>query len=188
MLRVRVPRSRPYLSLTFLIPLALVAALQAGCGSGNSDSGKKLSPGTSASLQGTLDRVEQDFHAGNCTAAAQEAASLRQRVESLTQGSRRTRNALASSSARLETLIADQCEPTNGPTTNDQGTTGTTGDQGTSGDQGATGDQGKKPKKEKPPKEQKKTPPGQAEGGPPGQQGNGGGAGLPGESNQNGGD
>jgi len=182
MLRVRVPRSRPYLSLTFLIPLALVAALQAGCGSGNSDSGKKLSPGTSASLQGTLDRVEQDFHAGNCTAAAQEAASLRQRVESLTQGSRRTRSALASSSARLETLIADQCEPTNGPATNDQGTTGTTGDQG------ATGDQGKKPKKEKPPKEQKKTPPGQAEGGPPGQQGNGGGAGLPGESNQNGGD
>jgi hypothetical protein len=185
MLRVRVPRSRPYLSLTFLIPLALVAALQAGCGSGNSDSGKKLSPGTSASLQGTLDRVEQDFHAGNCTAAAQGAASLRQRVESLTQGSRRTRRALASSSARLETLIADQCQPTSAPTTQDQGTSGETG---ATGEQGTTGDQGKKPKNEKPPKEQKKTPPGQSEGGPPGQQGNGGGAGLPGESNQNGGD
>jgi hypothetical protein len=183
MLRVRALRSRPHLSLTFLIPLALVAALQAGCGSGDSNSGEKLSPGTSASLQGSLNRVEQDFHAGNCTAAAQEAASLRQRVESLTQGSRRARRALASSSARLESLIADQCRPaTTTPTTEDQGTTGATGDQGT------TGKQGKKPKKEKKPKGQETTPPGQDEGGPPGQQGNGGGAGLPGESNPNGGD
>lgn len=188
MLDVRALRPRPRLSLTFVTLLPLVVALLlGGCGGGDSGSGRKLSRGTSASLQGTLDRVEQDFHSGDCTAAAQDAANLRQRAEALSQGSRRLRRALAASSARLETLVADQCQPaTTTPAVEPNGTTGTTGEQGATGQHDA---KGKKPKKEKPkpPKKPKETSPGPGEGGAPGQQGNGGGAGLPGESNPNGG-
>jgi hypothetical protein len=182
MLDVRALRLRPHLSLTFVTALTLAAAILGGCGSDNSGSGRKLSRATSASLQGTLDKVQADVGAGNCSEAAQEAANLRQQIDALPRAGRSLRRALASSAARLESLVADQCKPVSTtPTVESKGATGTTGEQGTSGEQ-----KGKKEKKPKPPKKPKGQP-GQDEGGLPGQQGDGGGAGLPGESNPDGG-
>ena len=184
MLDVRALRSRPHPSLMFVTALAFAAALFGGCGNGDSGSGRKLSPATSASLAGTLDKVQADVSAGNCTAAGQDAANLRQQIDSLSRGGRSLRSALASSAEHLQSLVSAQCKPVSTtPTVESQGSTGTTGATGTTGEQNGNG----KKKGQKKQSKQPKTPPGQGDGGPPGQSGNGGGAGLPGESHQNGG-
>ena len=181
MLDVRALRLRPHLSLTFVTALALAAAILGGCGGDSSGSGRKLSPATSASLEGTLDKLQADVSAGNCTDAAQEAATLRQQIDAVPRAGRALRRALASSAARLESLVADQCKPTSTtPPAESQGSTGATGEKGTTGEQNGEG------KKEKKPKQPKKEKQGQNDGGPPRPEGGGGGSGPLDETNPDG--
>ena len=180
---LRALRSRPHPGL--IAVLALAAVLGGGCG--NDDSGgPKLSRSTAASLRGTLDQVQEDVASHNCTAAAQQAATLRQQVDGLGRVRRSIRRALASSASRLQALVADQCQSSTTTTDSQPATEGASGASGASGTTGETspGDKGKGKKNEKP----KKPKPGKNEGGPPTQQGDGGGAGLPGETGNNGGD
>jgi hypothetical protein len=178
MLDVRSLRTRPH--LTFLTVLAVTAALFAGCG--QDSGGRKLSRESAVSLRATLDQIQQDVSAGDCTTANQEVGTLRQKVDSLSSVDRGLRRALVSSTDRLRTLVADQCETaTPAPAAPQTPETGTT-------------DQQKPPGKDKNKKDKQKTkdkgnqPPGLDGQTPPGQQNDGGGAGLPGESNPGGGD
>jgi hypothetical protein len=152
------------------------AALAAGCG-GN-DSGDKLSKARAASLQVTLNRVEQDVSAGDCTSADQQAGTLRGQIGSLRRVSRELRSALKSSAARLQSLVEEQCKASAPPVV-PQPETGATGNA-------EPKEKGKKkghPKKEKgnkdegPPNEQPV----------PDQQGGGGTGGSGGETNLGGG-
>jgi hypothetical protein len=179
MLDVRALRSRS--NWTAVTALALAAALLGGCGNDSSGGGRKLTRATAASLQGTLDKVEQNVNARNCAEASQQADALRQEVAALSRVSGDLQRALEASAARLQSLVTDQCPSTTTTTTETQlPSTGTT-------DEGTTGQQGKKkgPKEKKAKKNEQ--PPGQTEQSPPNGQGNGGGAALPGESNPNGG-
>jgi hypothetical protein len=187
MLDVRASRPRPHLTQVTALALAAVlaaagAALAVGCGGNDSGSGRKLSQAKAASLQATLDQVEQDVSARDCTSAGQETGTLREQIGSLKRVSRELRSALEASAARLQSLVENQCAATPAPAVEPQGETGATG---------ATGEAGPKAngKKKGHPKEKKakdKVPPGEQL--PPDQQGNGGGAGLPGESHSGGGD
>jgi hypothetical protein len=174
------------LRLRFWPFLALAAILAFAAGCGDSKHGKLLSASQASELRGTLSQVQQDVAADNCTGAKEQVAALEQQIDGIKRLDGNLRSALRSSTRRLDTLVSDKCQPAT--TTTPTETAPTTPDKGTTGATGTTGQQGKKPKKEKPPKEKppKKTPPGQDENGPPAQQGGGGGAGLPGESNSNG--
>jgi hypothetical protein len=123
--------------------------LLAACG--DEGSKKELSNGTASSLRSTLDEVEQRVGDQDCSGASQVAASFRSKVEALPSSvDGDLRRALASSADRLESLIADQCqpaavqEPSVGTTSEEQATPPADANQ-----QGK-GKKDKKPKKEKP--------------------------------------
>ena len=159
------------------------ACLIAACG-GDSGGGRLLSSGQASDLSSTLSKVEQDVADGDCTAADQEVSTLQSQLDSISRLDRSLRQSLRASVRRLETLVSNSCDttttapPETTPTTPDEGPTGATGTTGSEGDQEPPPDE-KKPKKDKP----NKGKDGQT---PPGQQNEGGGAGLPGESNSNG--
>jgi hypothetical protein len=181
------PRTRK--RLVPLTAIALVGAIAAGCGSDDSGGGRKLSSADATDLRSTLDAVEHDVDAQDCSSADDQAGTLRGQAESLTGVSRSLRRALVASASRLESLVASQCEATPAPTTTQPegttGETGATGETGTTGEQNGNGDGKKKgQKKEKPPKENKPAP---DEGTPPGDENGGGGLAVPGESTPNGG-
>jgi hypothetical protein len=184
MLDVRASRSRSHLRPVTALALAAVlatagAALSAGCGGNDSGGGRKLSQAKAASLQATLDQIEQDVGAGDCTSADQQAGTLRQQIGSLERVSRSLRSALEASTARLQSLVENQCKAAPAPAAEPQGATGATGEAGPP-EKGKKKDHQKKEKKAK-----GEGPPGEQL--PPGQQGNGGASGLSGESNQGGG-
>jgi hypothetical protein len=167
----------------------LVAGLVAGaclivaCGS-ESGGGRLLSAEQASDLRSTLTKVEQDVADRDCTGAAQEVSTLQSQLDSISRLDRSLRRSLRASVRRLETLVSDACDTTTAaptettPTTPDEGPTGTTGTTGSEGDEEPPPDE-EKPKKDKPNKGED----GQT---PPGQENQGGGAGLPGESNSNG--
>jgi hypothetical protein len=176
-----VPASRLRRQRGPLLVLAAVAVLAAGCGS-DSGGGRLLSRQQASELRGTLNQVQQDVEAKNCTGAEEQATALQDQIDSIRRLDGGLRRALRASARRLDTLVNDTCQSTTTtptettPTTPDEGATGATGATGTEGDQKKP----KKPKKEKPPKDES-TPPGQDGQSAPGGSGGGGGAGLPGE-------
>jgi hypothetical protein len=178
----RPPASRLRRQLVPLLALAAVCLLATACGS-SSSSGKLLSQRQAGQLRASLNRVEQDVASKDCTGAEQEVGALQEQIDSINRLDRNLRSSLRSSVRRLETLVSDSCvAPTPAPTE----TTPTTPDTGTTGATGATGEEGKKEKKPKKEKPKDVKPPGKDGQTPPGPQSEGGGAGVPGESNPNG--
>jgi hypothetical protein len=173
----RVPASRLRRQLGPLLALAAVCLLATACGS-SSSSGKLLSQRQAGQLRASLNRVEQDVASKDCTGAEQEVGALQEQIDSINRLDRNLRSSLRSSVRRLETLVSDSCVATTTPPTE---TTPTTPDTGTTGATGATGEEGKKEKKPKKEKPKDVTPPGQDGQAPSGNQGEGGGAGVPGE-------
>jgi hypothetical protein len=170
--------SRSRLRRSSLLALVAAATIPLGCGSDSG--GRLLSQKQAGELRGTLSAVEQDVAAKDCTSAADEVSTLQSEIDGIRRLDRDLRSALRASVRRLETLVEDKCQTA--PSQTQTQTTPTTPQEGTTGTTGATGPGGpkdKKPKKEKPPK----TPPGQGEQGPSDKKGEGGGAGVPGESN-----
>jgi outer membrane murein-binding lipoprotein Lpp len=146
-----------------LIAAALVPAvlLLAACG-GNDSSKKELTSATASSLQSKLDQVQQSVDSQDCSGAAQEVAALRQEVQGLpSRVDGKLRDALDSSARRLETLVADQCQPDT--TTTEQPAVGTTSEstpQPENGKDQAPGHaKDKNGKKQKEPKPGKDEPP-----------------------------
>ena len=132
--------------------LVAVAALLGACGDDGSK--QELSSRTAASLRSTLDEVERMVDTGACTGAAEQASSLRSKVEALPDRvDRDLRRALESSAARLESLVAEQCTPaTQAPAP--EAPSGTTSQDGVQEPQ-TNQDQSGKPKKDKQPKKEK---------------------------------
>jgi hypothetical protein len=155
--------------------LAAVCFLAAGCGGGSS-SGTLLSQRQASELRASLNQVERDVAAKDCSSAGQRIATLQQQIDSIGRLDRNLRSSLRSSVRRLQTLVSQSCQSTG---TTQTGTTGTTGDTGASGATGPTTDGKNKVKKPKKPKTGT-TGPGQ---GNQNQGNGGGGAGVPGESN-----
>jgi hypothetical protein len=166
MLDVRALRLRPH--LTLLTVLCLVAGVLAGCGD-DSSGGPKLASATADSLEASLDRIEQDVGSRDCSGASQQADTLHQQVESLSHVNRRLRRALERSTARLASLIADQCEPAAQAPTEPQATTGASGP---TGEEGENKDKGNKKEKKPKPSEDQTNPDEQV---PPDTQDGGGG-------------
>jgi hypothetical protein len=167
-----------------LLLLAGACLLALGCGGNSDGGGRVLSRAQASDLLGTLSKVEQDITDRNCTSASEQVATLQSQLDSISRLERSLRRSLRSSARRLETLVRSACDtsteaPTETtPTTPETGPTGETGTTGAQGDEQPPPEQGQP--KEKQPKEKKN---GKV---PPGQQNQGGGAGLPGESNSNG--
>jgi hypothetical protein len=122
---------------------ALALAVLSSCGE---DSKTGLSQQRASDLRSSLDQVETRVNDGNCTGAAEQAATFRQQVDSLpSRVDRDLRDALERSATRLETLVAEQCEaqpaepPAQEPTVTDEN----------SGDQQGKGKKDKKPKEQK---------------------------------------
>jgi hypothetical protein len=164
-------------------PLLLLALclLAAGCGSSTSN-GKLLSGREASDLRASLTQVEQDVAAKDCTGATDQINKLEQQIDAINRLDGGLRSSLRSSVRRLQTLVSDACQTTASSQSQTNPDTGTTGATGATGTAGTEGKKEKKPKQEKPPKENG-TPPGQGGQTPPGQQDGGGGAGVPGESN-----
>jgi hypothetical protein len=129
--------------------LALAVGFLSSCGE---DSKTGLSPQRASNLRSSLDQVETRVNDGDCSGAAEQAATFRQRVDSLpSQVDRDLRDALERSATRLETLVAEQCEaPPAAPVEEPQTQEPTRTDED-------SGDQQGKDKKDKKPKEQKGT-------------------------------
>jgi hypothetical protein len=128
--------------------LALAACLASGCGK---DSNAGLSQQRASNLRSSLDQVEARVTDGDCTGAAAQAAAFRARVASLpNRVDRDLRDALERSATRLESLVADQCQPA--ATTTEQAPA--QAPNVTDENRGQQKDKGKKAKK---PKQQKGT-------------------------------
>lgn len=169
------PTRRRRRTLGAAAALALAVGFISSCGD---DSNTGLSQERASNLRSSLDQVETRVKDRDCTGAGQQATTFRQQVDSLpSRVDRDLRDALELSATRLESLVADQCEPapvapveepqTQAPTTTDE----------TGGDQQGNGKKDKKPKK---PKDDQ--PPDTGVTGPEGSTGvtGDGGAGVPG--------
>jgi hypothetical protein len=104
------------LALRAALALLLVAALLlAGCGGGSDDS-RLLTPSRAASLRATLNEVERNFNSGECSVAAEQAATLKSRISSLpARVDGKIRRALLASAERLGTLVQDRCQEASTP-------------------------------------------------------------------------
>jgi hypothetical protein len=139
------PTRRRRRALGAAVALVLAAGFVSSCG-GDSNTG--LSQQRASNLRSSLDQVETRVNDRDCTGAPDHPPTFRRQVDSLpSRVDRDLRNALERSATRLETLVADQCEPaaaveepqTQAPTTTDE----------TGGDQQGNGKKDKKPKKPK---------------------------------------
>jgi hypothetical protein len=150
-----------------MLGVAAALALAVGFASCGDDSNTGLSQERASNLQSSLGRVETRVDDRDCTGASEQASTFRQQVDSLpARVDRDLRDALERSATRLESLVADQCEPaapveepqTQEPTVTDENQEdkqdkgkkdkkpkkpeGTTGQEGTTGVTGATGQEG----------------------------------------------
>ena len=185
----RVRASRLWLRLVAPLVLAAASLLASGCG-GDSDGGRLLSKEQAGNLLSTLTQVEQNVTERDCTGATEQVATLDSQVDAIARLGRTLRRSLRASVRRLETLVSDACEPAAAPPE----TTPTTPEPGTTGEEGEEpppdvkqkAEEEKRKEEEAKRKEEEK----QKEGTGNefrGQGGQGGGAGLPGESDPNGG-
>ena len=136
--------------------LALAACLLPSCGE---DSSTGLSQQRASTLRSTLDGVEARVSRSDCGGASEQASAFRSEVESLpARVDGDLRDALEGSAARLESLVARECEsqpaapveepPAEAPPATDQN----------AGDRQGQGGKDKKPKKQKPKDEQQPPP------------------------------
>jgi hypothetical protein len=139
------PTRRRRRTLGAAAALALAVGFVSSCGD---DSKSGLSQQRASNLRSSLDQVETRVKDRDCTGASEQAATFRQQVDSLpSRVDRDLRDALERSATRLESLVADQCEPQPAapveepqePTVTDEN----------SGNQQDKGKQDKKPKKQK---------------------------------------
>lgn len=99
-----------------IVPLLLVvlplAAGLAACGDEKPDRKALLSSSKAAELRSTLDGIEQMVKDGDCEGAGGATLALRQQVNALPASvDASLRDALGDGANRLETLVADRCEP-----------------------------------------------------------------------------
>jgi hypothetical protein len=178
--------SRLWLRKVALLLLAGACLLPLACGGDSDGGGRLLSQEQAGDLLGTLRQVEQDVANRDCAGASEQVATLESQIGAIARLQRSLRRSLRASVRRLETLVASACEPVTETPTETTPTTTEPDPTGPTGESGNEGDEEQPPEEEKPNenKGQGQGPDGQ---GPPGQQDEGGGAGLPGESNSNGG-
>jgi hypothetical protein len=158
----------------------VLASLASACGD---DSNAGLSQQRASNLRSTLDQVEARVQDRDCTGAAQQADALREQVDALpSRVDRDLRVALERSSERLESLVADQCEPETAPAVEAPPAEETPAPDPNSGDQQDQGKKDKKPKKEKQPADEQPPPDtgGTGQEGSTGVTGQDGGTSLPG--------
>jgi hypothetical protein len=127
--------------------LALAVGFVSSCGD---DSKSGLSQQRASNLRSSLDQVETRVKGRDCTGAGEQAATFRQQVDSLpSRVDRDLRDALEQSATRLESLVADQCEPQPAAPVEEPQTQEPTVTDENSGDQQDKGKKDKKPKKQK---------------------------------------
>lgn len=137
--------------------LVLVASFASACGD---DSSPALSQERAANLRSTLEEVEARVQDRDCTGAAEQAGALRDQVESLpSRVDRDLRVALESSSERLESLVADQCQEAEAPAVEAPPAEETPAPEENAGDQQNEDKKDKKPKEQKPPEDEEQQPP-----------------------------
>jgi hypothetical protein len=141
------PTRRRRRTLGAAAALALAVGFVSSCGD---DSNTGLSQQRASNLRSSLDQVETRVVDGDCTGAGEQVTTFRQQVDSLpSRVDRDLRDALERSATRLESLVADQCEPQSAaPAEEPQAQEPTVTDEN-SGNQKDKGKQDKKPKKQK---------------------------------------
>jgi hypothetical protein len=153
-------------SLKPTFALAVVLALSGGAlaACGEDEEGRGLTRVKASELRSTLARVEESAVSGDCSSAQEQAAALREQVDSVSRRVYRDlRSALAAGAARLETLVSERCEPKveEAPTVPEPTTTQPPAEEQPSDeegdDEGSTGGEGQKDK-ELPPGQEKKLP------------------------------
>jgi hypothetical protein len=111
------------------------------------DSNTGLSQQRASNLRSSLDQVEARVNDRDCTGAAEQATTFRQQVDSIpSRVDRGLRDALERSAQRLESLVADQCEPEPVAPVEELQTQEPTKTDETGGDQQGKGKKDKKPK------------------------------------------
>jgi hypothetical protein len=136
--------------------LACVALFASACGD---DSNAGLSERRASDLRSTLDEVETRVQDRDCTGAAEQASALRDQVSSLpSRVDRDLRVALERSSARLESLVADQCRPETTPSVETPPAEEAPVPEENAGDQKDQGKKDKKPEKQKEPEDEQLPP------------------------------
>ena len=150
---------------------AALASVVAACG--NSGDKPELSRSDASAMRTSLNQVSQNVRDGNCTTAEQGTAQLQSEIEALRgQVSAKLRRALSESTARLDTLVRDQCKAATTPAP--VVTTPQPSQETDQGDQGKQENKDKSNKDKQNKKEKsKEVPPGQYGGDgttPPGQQ------------------
>ena len=140
------PTRRRRRTLGAAAALALAVGFASSCGD---DSKSGLSQQRASNLRSSLDQVETRVKDRDCTGASEQAATFRQQVDSLpSRVDRDLRDALERSATRLESLVADQCEPQSAPVEEPQTQEPAVTDEN-SGNQQDKGKKDKKPKKQK---------------------------------------
>jgi hypothetical protein len=137
-------RRKTTLGLAVLVGVA--AGALGACGDG--DGKPELSRRTASQLRASLDSVETDIQAGNCTGAADQASALESQANALPDRvDADLKDALVEGAGHLQTLIADSCKEATTDTTTTPPVTET---QPTDED----GEKKGKEKKEKPKKDE----------------------------------
>jgi outer membrane biosynthesis protein TonB len=98
-------------TLSFALAALLGVNALAACGGDGNEDARPLSGATASQLQATLDEIEQTVANGDCDGAGDQTARLAQQVSSLPAGvNADLRDALASGTSRLQSLVDKQCE------------------------------------------------------------------------------
>jgi hypothetical protein len=141
------PTRRRRRTLGAAAALALAVGFLSSCGD---DSNTGLSQERASNLRSSLDQVETRVNDRDCTGAGEQAATFRRQVDSLpSRVDRDLRDALERSATRLESLVADQCQPEPAAPVEEPQTPEPTVTDENSGDQQDEGKKDKKPKKQK---------------------------------------
>jgi hypothetical protein len=171
------PTRRRRRTLGVAAALALAVGFLASCGD---DSNAGLSQERASNLRSSLEQVETRVNDRNCTGASEQAATFRQQVDSLpSRVDRDLRDALERSATRLESLVADQCQPEPAAPAEEPQTPEPTVTDENSGNQQDEGKKDKKPKKQKGTTGQEGSTGVTGQEGSTGATGQGGGAGVP---------
>jgi hypothetical protein len=141
------PTRRRRRTLGAAAALALAVGFVSSCGD---DSNTGLSQQRASDLRASLDQVETRVNDRDCAGASEQATTFRQEVDSLPSGvDRDLRDALERSATRLESLVADQCEPQPAAPVEEPQTQEPSVTDENSENQEDKGKEGKKPKKQK---------------------------------------
>jgi hypothetical protein len=149
--------------LTIFLAAALASTGGALSACGDDGNRRLLSPSTASELRSSLAKVEESAVSGDCDAAQQQAATLREQVDSLPREIERDlRLELARGVERLQALVSSRCEPQveETPTTPAPAPEEPPPDEGAQQDETDEQGQDKGKSEETPPGQEKKPPDG----------------------------